>query len=46
VVAAARRIVDRHGLGALTMRRLAVDHGVTPNSLTATLPTNPRCSTC
>jgi TetR/AcrR family tetracycline transcriptional repressor len=33
VVAAARRIVDREGLGALTMRRLAVDLGVTPNTL-------------
>lgn len=33
VVAAARRIVDRHGLDALTMRRLAADLGVTPNTL-------------
>ena len=33
VVAAARRIVDRHGLDALTMRRLAGDLGVTPNTL-------------
>jgi AcrR family transcriptional regulator len=33
VVAAARRIVDRHGLDALTMRRLAAELGVTPNTL-------------
>jgi TetR/AcrR family tetracycline transcriptional repressor len=33
VVAAARRIVDREGLDALTMRRLAADLGVTPNTL-------------
>jgi TetR/AcrR family transcriptional regulator, tetracycline repressor protein len=33
VVAAARRIVDRDGLDALTMRRLAADLGVTPNTL-------------
>jgi AcrR family transcriptional regulator len=32
-VAAARRIVDRDGLGALTMRRLAADLGVAPNTL-------------
>jgi TetR/AcrR family transcriptional regulator, tetracycline repressor protein len=33
LVAAARRIVERHGLDALTMRRLAADLGVTPNTL-------------
>jgi len=33
VVAAARGIIDRHGLGALTMRRLAADLTVTPNTL-------------
>jgi AcrR family transcriptional regulator len=33
VVAAARGIVERHGLDALTMRRLATDLGVAPNTL-------------
>jgi TetR/AcrR family transcriptional regulator, tetracycline repressor protein len=33
VVTAARRIVDRQGLDALTMRRLAAEVGVTPNTL-------------
>jgi AcrR family transcriptional regulator len=33
VVAAARGIIDRHGLRALTMRRLAAELGVTPNTL-------------
>jgi TetR/AcrR family tetracycline transcriptional repressor len=33
VVATARRMVDQHGLAALTMRRLATDLGVTPNTL-------------
>jgi TetR/AcrR family transcriptional regulator, tetracycline repressor protein len=33
VVAAARRIVDRHGLDALSMRRLAAELDVTPNTL-------------
>jgi AcrR family transcriptional regulator len=33
VVAAARRVVERQGLDALTMRRLAADLGVTPNTL-------------
>ena len=33
VVSTARRIVDRDGLEALTVRRLAADLGVTPNAL-------------
>ncbi len=33
LVAGARQIVDRHGLGALTMRRLASHLGVAPNTL-------------
>jgi AcrR family transcriptional regulator len=32
-VAVARGIIDRHGLRALTMRRLAAELGVTPNTL-------------